>query len=78
MKELVSQAYTQMSKDLQMAYNDYKLKEKKLEKDKVLHGTITEQKQTELENVKRLFEKLQSTVMGLCECNEFDMPALEV
>ena len=36
-------------------------------------GTISEQKQSEFDATKRLYEKLQSTVMALVECTGGEM-----
>jgi hypothetical protein len=73
----VSEAYQQLTKDLVQAHRDYKLKERKNEKDKLIHGTISEQKQAELEGGKRLFEKLFAAVSSLSEATGGDMPVLE-
>ena len=78
MRELITETYTQLSSDLVAAHKNYKKLEKKLEKDKLLHGSITEQKQNDFDQAKRLFEKLHSTVVGLAECSEFEVPTLEV
>jgi hypothetical protein len=44
----------------------------------LIHGTITEQKQAELDGAKRLFEKLYSAVTALSEATGEEVPLLEV
>lgn len=78
MQAITLEIYSQLCQDLLKASKDYKSKEKKFEKDKLLHGSTTEQKQADLENAKRLFEKLYATVLGFAECSEFDLPELIV
>lgn len=45
----VLDAYTQLTKDFLKSHRDFKAKEKRNEKDKLIHGTIMEQKQIELD-----------------------------
>jgi hypothetical protein len=78
MKAEVSEAYQQLTKDLVKSHKDYKSRERKNEKDKMIHGSITEQKQGELDGAKRLFEKLFAAVGGLSDATGGDMPILEV
>ena len=78
MKNLITETYKQLSSDLVKSHKDYYSKEKKFEKDKLLHGTLTEQKQAELDNAKKLFERLQSTIISLAECINEEVPILEV
>ena len=78
MSSEVSEVYKQLTLDLSKAHVDYKSKEKRNEKDKLIHGTITDQKQAELDGAKRLFEKLFAAVSGLSEATGGEMPTLEV
>ena len=78
MSSEVSEVYKQLTTDLSKAHRDYKNKEKRNEKDKLLHGSITDNKQAELDGAKRLFEKLFAAVSGLSEATGGEMPALEV
>ena len=78
MRSEVSEVYKQLTADLSKAHADYRSKEKRNEKDKLIHGTITDQKQSELDGAKRLFEKLFAAVSGLSEATGGEMPALEV
>jgi hypothetical protein len=74
----VSGVYEQLCTDLVKAHKDYKSRERRAEKDKLIHGSLSEQKQSELDNAQRLFEKLFSAVSGLSEAMGKDMPTLEV
>jgi len=75
---MVFNAYDNLCEDLVQAHYIYRKKEMKMEKDKLLHGSITEQKQTELDNSKRLYEKLLSVARSLSECLQTKMPDLAV
>ena len=74
----VSTVYQQLTIDLAKAHRDYKSRERRNEKDKLIHGSITEQKLVDLEGAKRLFEKLFAAVSGLADATGGLMPALEV
>lgn len=74
----VSTVYQQLTVDLAKAHRDYKSRERRNEKDKLIHGSITEQKLIDLEGAKRLFEKLFAAVSGLADATGGLMPALEV
>jgi hypothetical protein len=75
---IINETYQKLSNDLLQAHKEFRSKDKKFEKDKLMHGSITEAKQLELDNAKRLFEKLHSTVVTLAECLDFDVPVLVV
>lgn len=74
----VSTVYQQLTLDLAKAHRDYKSRERRNEKDKLIHGSITEQKLVDLEGAKRLYEKLFAAVSGLADATGGMMPALEV
>lgn len=74
----VSAVYQQLTSDLVKAHRDYKLREKRNEKDKLIHGSIADHKQAELDGAKRLFEKLFAAVSGLADATGGEMPVLEV
>jgi hypothetical protein len=74
----VSTVYQQLTLDLAKAHRDYKSRERRNEKDKLIHGSITEQKLIDLEGAKRLYEKLFAAVSGLADATGGVMPALEV
>jgi hypothetical protein len=74
----VSTVYQQLTLDLAKAHRDYKSRERRNEKDKLIHGSITEQKLVDLEGAKRLYEKLFAAVSGLADATGGVMPALEV
>ena len=78
LRNTLSDTYRQLSEDLIAAHKAYRTKETKMEKDRLIHGSITEQKQLEFDNAKKLFEKLLSIVTTLSECIGQDMPSLEV
>jgi uncharacterized membrane protein YheB (UPF0754 family) len=70
--------YEQLSIDLVAAHKAYRTKEAKMEKDKLIHGNITEQKQQDFDAARKLYEKLLSIVTTLSECIGQAMPVLEV
>lgn len=78
MKLLISETFEKLSTDMVKAHSEYRKKELKAEKDGLIHGSLTEQKQLELENSKKLFEKLFSIATTLSECMNVDMPVLKV
>jgi len=78
LRNTLSDTYRQLSEDLIAAHKAYRTKETKMEKDRLIHGSITEQKQLEFDNAKKLFEKLLSIVTTLSECIGQDMPSLEI
>jgi hypothetical protein len=78
MKQMITETFSQLSGDLVHAHKQFRSKERRTEKDRVIHGSITEQKQLELDNAKRLFEKLLSVVTSLAECLNEKIPELEV
>eukprot|EP00601_Ochromonadales_sp_CCMP2298_P029516 CAMPEP_0173333230 /NCGR_PEP_ID=MMETSP1144-20121109/4763_1 /TAXON_ID=483371 /ORGANISM="non described non described, Strain CCMP2298" /LENGTH=1288 /DNA_ID=CAMNT_0014278143 /DNA_START=84 /DNA_END=3950 /DNA_ORIENTATION=+ len=77
-RELVETSYQQLCRDLIQAYQDYLRREAKMEKDRLIHGTGTEQKQAELDKAKKLYEKLLSIVSTISECTAMAMPVLQV
>jgi hypothetical protein len=74
----ISDAYTVLCSGLVKAHKDYSSRENRMEKDRVVHGSISEQKQQEYDNSKRLFERLFAVVTALAECTGDKVPALEV
>lgn len=78
MRQIMTETYEQLSSDTVKYHKEYRTREAKAEKDRLIHGSITEQKQTELDQAKRLFEKLLSIVTTLSECMGEAMPVLEV
>ena len=74
----VSAVYQQLTVDLAKAHRDFKSREKRNEKDKLIHGSVSDQKQAELEGAKRLFEKLFAAVSGLADATGGEMPVLRV
>ena len=75
---IVSDVYSQLCADLVEAHKGLLNKKKRLEKDRVLHGTLSEAKQQELDGATRLFEKLLSAVTSISECSSQPLPALAV
>jgi hypothetical protein len=78
LRSALQDCYQQLCTDLDAAHKAYRAREVKMEKDRLIHGSITEQKQTEFDNAKKLYEKLLSIVTTLSECMVQDMPVLEV
>ena len=77
-QDLLSDTYTLLTTDLIKAYQDYMSKSKRFEKDRLIHGTLSEQKQQDYDNAKKLYEKLFNIVSGLSECLSLKMPDLQV
>eukprot|EP01038_Epipyxis_sp_PR26KG_P009687 gene9687-13040_t len=77
MKAEIQEIYQQLASDLVTAHREFRKKESKYEKDKVIHGSVTEQKQVEFDNSKRLFDKLLSIVNTLSECTGLSVPILQ-
>ena len=78
MKALLLETYQMVSTDLIDAHHQYRIKEHKFEKDRLIHGSLSEQKQQELETAKKLYEKLLSVVTTLAESIGEDVPELKV
>ena len=78
MNALIDDAYAQLSTDLVKLYKQYKSLDAKMEKEKVVSGVLSEAKQTELDNAKRIYERILSTVTSLADCLVKDVPVLEV
>lgn len=75
---LVRDSYDQLCRDLVRAHKDFRTRESRIEKDRLIHGTIIEQKQQEFDQAKKLYEKLLSIVTTLSECMGQEIPLLEV
>ena len=78
LKASVIETFNQLSDDLIKAHKDFRKREYRMEKDKVIFGSITEQKQIEFDLAKRLYEKLLSVATLLAECLNEKIPILEV
>lgn len=78
MRTLLLDTYQMISNDLIEAHKQYRIKEHKFEKDRLIHGSLSEQKQQELENNKKLYEKLLSVITTLSECTGENIPELKV
>ena len=76
---LIDQTYSKLSEDLVKYHKQYQTLDKKMEKEIAIHGgSVMETKQTELDNAKRIYERVLSTVTTLAECLNKDVPILEV
>jgi regulator of nonsense transcripts 2 len=78
MKLLLSETYITICNDLVEAHKQYRHKEAKAEKDRLIHGSLTDQKQSEYDYSKKLFEKLLSVATSLSECMNEDLPELKI
>ena len=78
MRQIMTETYEQLCTDIVKYHKEYRTREQKAEKDKLIHGSVTEQKLAELEQSKRIFERLLSIVTTLSECMGEAMPVLEV
>jgi hypothetical protein len=78
LRTTLQSTYEQLSIDLVAAHKAYRTKEAKMEKDKLIHGNITEQKQQDFDAARKLYEKLLAIVTTLSECIGQAIPVLEV
>lgn len=78
LRMIIHDVYEQLCQDLTEAHRDLMNKERRFEKDKVLHGTLSEAKQAELDAARRLFDKLMSAATSLSECTGDPLPRLQV
>lgn len=78
LKSLLTETYDHLCADLVKVHQDFRTKESKCEKDKLIHGNVTEQKQQEFEQVKKLFERLLSIVTALSDSTGASVPELVV
>ena len=78
LKMIIHEVYEQICHDLVEAHKDLIGKERRFEKDKVLHGNLSETKQNELDNTRRLFDKLMSAASSLSECTGSPLPRLQI
>lgn len=78
MRMLLSETYDKLCEHLIKAHKDYRIKEVKYEKDKLIHGQLNDSKQQEYENCKKLYERFLSIVTTLSECTTEKMPELVV
>lgn len=75
-RTLVLAAFEQLAGDLTGAHKDLRTKEKRFEKERLLHGSLTEAKQTTLDAAQRFFERLLPVVQSLSECLYQEMPEM--
>ncbi len=76
-QDLLTDTYAILSDDLVKAFTDYMQKEKNFETDRLIHGSLTEAKQSEYEYSKKLYEKLLAIVTSLAECMSMKVPELK-
>lgn len=77
MQTQITETYDNLCDTLNKALKDLRLKERKADRDKSMHGSLSEQKTLELEQARTFFEKIQSTVSSLSEALGKDVPELE-
>lgn len=76
---LINQSYDSFATELMHVHKVYRAKESRIEKDKLIHGgSLSEAKQTELEQAKKQYDKYLSIVTILSESMGEQMPLLEV
>jgi hypothetical protein len=76
---LINQSYDSFVAELMHVHKLYRTKESRIEKDKLIHGgSLSEAKQTELEQAKKQYDKYLSIVTILSESMGEQMPLLEV
>eukprot|EP00595_Chromulina_sp_UTEXLB2642_P000611 CAMPEP_0196766862 /NCGR_PEP_ID=MMETSP1095-20130614/31840_1 /TAXON_ID=96789 ORGANISM="Chromulina nebulosa, Strain UTEXLB2642" /NCGR_SAMPLE_ID=MMETSP1095 /ASSEMBLY_ACC=CAM_ASM_000446 /LENGTH=230 /DNA_ID=CAMNT_0042131509 /DNA_START=714 /DNA_END=1407 /DNA_ORIENTATION=- len=74
---MIIEIFQQVCTELVKAHKEYKKKEKKAETDRLIHGSLTDEKKLEFEMVKKNFERLYSVATGLAESLGEDIPLLE-
>ncbi len=78
MRVLISETYEKLCELLLKSHKDFRQRESKYEKDKLIHGTISDVKQQEYDNAKRLYERYLSVVTALSEGMNEKMPELVI
>lgn len=78
LRNLLTETYDNLCNDLVQAHQDFRSKESKCEKDKLIHGNVTEQKQADYDYAKKLYEKLLSIVTVLSDATGAAVPELKV
>lgn len=75
----MDEAYDQLAGDLVKFHKQFSVMDKKYEKDRAISGgVLAENKQMELDQLKRVYERLLSTVTAIAESLGKDIPLLEV
>eukprot|EP01035_Chromulina_nebulosa_P017896 gene17896-23513_t len=77
LKSMIIEIFQQVCTELVKSHKEYKKKEKKAETDRLIHGSLTDEKRLEFEAVKKNFERLYSVATGLAESLGEDIPVLE-
>lgn len=77
MRNNIDEVFKELCDDLVKAFKDYKSQERRCEEDKLLHGSLTEHKEKNLDAAKKLFEKLLSATTSLAEPLGEEVPLLE-
>ena len=75
---LVDEVYVNLCEGYKTAHRDMISKEKKLEKESLIHGTASEQNQQKLDEAKKLFDKLHSAILSVSEACGKPVPELQV
>ena len=76
-REQLQPAFDQLSEDLVASHKDLQKKKIRFEKDYLLHGSLSEEKQQQLDLASKFFEKLLSVVQSLCESMGVPMVELQ-
>ena len=77
LREQLQPAYDQLTFDLIAAHKDLRQKERRFEKDALLHGNLSEEKQQQLDTASKFYEKLFSVVQNLSESTGAPMVELQ-
>eukprot|EP01031_Cornospumella_fuschlensis_P036195 gene36195-43903_t len=78
LRGLLQEAYKQLCEGLVKAHKDYYSKSSKAEKDKLIHGSLSEAKQAELDGAQKLYERLLQVVQSISEFTGDPVPDLVV
>lgn len=77
MRQLVDEVWSGLCTDLTSQFKKYRKLERKNEKDKLIFGDLTEEKIANLEQNRKIYESLLSSVMQLAEAMGVDPPSLD-
>jgi hypothetical protein len=78
MRTLVNETYEKLCDLLLKSHKEFRQRESKYEKDKLIHGNVTEVKQQEYDQAKRAYERYLSVVTALSEGMNEKMPELVI
>ena len=75
---LIDEVYVNLCEGYKSAHKDMVSKERRFEKEALIHGSVSEQNQEKLDEAKKLFDKLHSTVLAVSEACGKPVPELVI